>query len=213
MSDRSEAVKRWRERTKHRLVEAMGSACVCCGYKKSEWALEPHHLEPTQKEFSLGGARANIVSWARIASEAKKCVLLCSNCHKEVHQGITAVPQGARSFDHSYDDYKTLENCSEDLMDNCPICGMRKPKKLITCSLTCARHRKGTIDWTKIDLGVKLQTMSIQEVADNVGVSFEAVRKRMKKLGIMKLAIGIAACTPVSGTGEPGSTSGSPTIS
>ena len=38
-----------------------------------------------QKDFSLSSTRANPKNWDSIVKELKKCILLCSNCHKEHH--------------------------------------------------------------------------------------------------------------------------------
>jgi len=183
MSRNSEHVKRWRERTKARLVEAMGGECVCCGYKKSIWPMEMHHLDTSKKEFGLGSSRANIVSWKRISEEASKCVMLCSNCHKEVHQGITVVPPTAKSFDQSFANYKELEKSASDAMDQCPICGKSKPSHLFTCSHECGATKAGHVDWEKIDvLKLKEQGKSYAEIGEMLNVSGGAVYKYIKKV-------------------------------
>ena len=46
-------------------------------------ALEFHHKAPSIKEFKLGSG--NTMSWNEYKSEALKCMLVCSNCHKEIH--------------------------------------------------------------------------------------------------------------------------------
>lgn len=69
-------------------VEYKGGCCKSCGYSKYLGALEFHHLDPTQKDFALSHAKA----WKfndRIKKELDKCVLLCSNCHKEVEAGVS----------------------------------------------------------------------------------------------------------------------------
>ena len=50
----------------------MGGSCVCCGYKKCDAALALHHLDPNEKDFSLGSIRANCKSWAEIVEELRK---------------------------------------------------------------------------------------------------------------------------------------------
>ena len=47
-------------------------------------ALEFHHKNPKEKEFLISGPRLTY-SLKRLTEEAKKCELLCSNCHKEIH--------------------------------------------------------------------------------------------------------------------------------
>jgi DNA-binding transcriptional ArsR family regulator len=89
---RSEAVAEQRRRTKRTLVEEAGGACVICGYNRCVAALEFHHLDPSTKRFAL--SRDGVTrSFAEAQEEARKCVLLCSNCHAEVESGMTRVPE------------------------------------------------------------------------------------------------------------------------
>jgi hypothetical protein len=185
MSNNSEKVKRWRKRTKERIVESMGGKCVCCGYQKCADAMDVHHLDPSKKEMGFGAVRANIVSWARIVDELKKCVLVCSNCHREIHNGITVVPVVVLGFDCKYEDYKTLE--ATWVRDECPICGSLKSAHLITCSRECAAKKARKVNWDNIDISKMLKEgISISSIADQAGVSWTAVKKRMKKLNIVQ---------------------------
>ena len=68
---------------KMRGVEKLGGKCFCCGYDKSAWALEFHHKDPSIKDFHWGDKRT---SWSTLEKELDKCILLCSNCHKEKHE-------------------------------------------------------------------------------------------------------------------------------
>ena len=72
----------WRQRAKMKLVEYKGGKCEKCGYNKCIDALEFHHLDPNEKDFTIGGK-----SWSfnRLKSEADKCILVCANCHREIH--------------------------------------------------------------------------------------------------------------------------------
>jgi hypothetical protein len=67
-------------------VEEAGGRCRICGYNRCIAALQFHHLDPTAKEFNL--ARRGARSIERLRTEARKCVLLCSNCHAEVEAGV-----------------------------------------------------------------------------------------------------------------------------
>lgn len=79
MVDKQKAMKK-------QCVDYKGGACVVCGYDKYLGALEFHHLDPTQKDFTLSHVR--LTSFERVKSELDKCVLLCANCHREVHAGL-----------------------------------------------------------------------------------------------------------------------------
>ena len=59
--------------------------CVQCGYKKNLAALEFHHLDPEEKSFQLDLRSLSNRSWIRLQGEVRKCQLVCSNCHKEIH--------------------------------------------------------------------------------------------------------------------------------
>ena len=69
------------------LVKEAGGRCVLCGYDAYAGALQFHHLDPSAKAFavSINGLTFGIES---IREEAKKCVVLCANCHAEVEAGL-----------------------------------------------------------------------------------------------------------------------------
>jgi len=79
-------VKNWRKRTKELLVEYKGGCCEVCGYNKCLEALEFHHIDETTKEFAVSGSTKSLESQKR---EADKCYMLCANCHRELHAGLS----------------------------------------------------------------------------------------------------------------------------
>lgn len=81
---RSEAVQRRRDKLKQLSVDYLGGKCSRCGYCKCIQALDFHHKDPTQKDFSIAH-KGHTRSWERVKSELDKCILLCANCHREVH--------------------------------------------------------------------------------------------------------------------------------
>lgn len=46
-------VKEWRHNTKQKLIEGLGGKCQICSYNKSNSALEFHHLNPEEKDFTI----------------------------------------------------------------------------------------------------------------------------------------------------------------
>lgn len=180
MSISSDAVKRWRKNTKIKLIQGMGGKCFLCGYNKCNSALEFHHIDPTKKDFGLGSSRASIKSLDFLIKEVEKCVILCSNCHREYHDGIHKVDFFIREFDR-----QTLTDSEiENDYDECPICKKNKKKMLITCSRSCASKRKCKIDWNSIDLKNLYLQMPIVKIAEMLGISDVAVHKRLKKIGL-----------------------------
>lgn len=81
---RIESVTNSRKKRKQRLVQVFGGCCSMCGYNKCQRALHFHHIDPSNKSFMIsreGSCRA----WKRMLKEAEKCILLCANCHAEMH--------------------------------------------------------------------------------------------------------------------------------
>lgn len=72
-------------RRKLELVLLKGNQCEVCGYKKNFSALEFHHNNPSEKSFQLDLRSLSNRKWEIVLDEAKKCKLLCSNCHAEYH--------------------------------------------------------------------------------------------------------------------------------
>lgn len=78
---------------KIKCVEYKGGKCYICQYDKYIGALDFHHLDPTKKDFSIGKLK-NYSFSDKIKNELDKCILVCSNCHREIHAKIIVVPQG-----------------------------------------------------------------------------------------------------------------------
>ena len=70
---------------KEKLVKMFGGKCSRCGYNRYIGALDFHHINPANKSFSLS-VRGLCYAWDTILTEARKCILLCKNCHMEVEK-------------------------------------------------------------------------------------------------------------------------------
>lgn len=55
--------------------------CVICGENRP-WCLDFHHINPEEKE---GEIVKLIESPRRLQEELKKCIVLCANCHRDLH--------------------------------------------------------------------------------------------------------------------------------
>lgn len=71
-----------RRKIKIRSIDYKGGKCEKCGYDKCIDALEFHHIDPTKKEFELSGKK---LKWDTLQAELDKCILVCANCHREIH--------------------------------------------------------------------------------------------------------------------------------
>lgn len=179
MSNKSDRVKKWRKNTKARLVKAMGGKCVICGYCKCENALDFHHLNPLEKDFSFGAIRANIKNWLEIVQEIKKCVLLCANCHREIHSNMASLPENIPIFLKELEDYKTLEKLkyAEEKTKICLVCNKSFKKSTIYCSVSCSGKAKNKIDWGLYDLYELCQKQSLVSLAEELNVSGKTIKK------------------------------------
>ena len=80
----SDGVLKRRRVIKLKAIEYKGGKCEKCGYNKCPAVFEFHHLDPKQKDFSIA-KNGHSRSWERVKNELDKCILLCANCHRELH--------------------------------------------------------------------------------------------------------------------------------
>lgn len=71
-----------KQKYKLKMIEYKGGKCELCGYNKNISALDFHHIDPTTKRFTLSDTRH---SWEETRKELDKCILVCANCHRELH--------------------------------------------------------------------------------------------------------------------------------
>ena len=84
---KAQSVVNWRQRLKLRAVEYKGGKCEVCGYSRCIRGLKFHHLDPSQKDFGIS-SKGEGRSWERVKAELDKCILVCGNCHDEIHEGL-----------------------------------------------------------------------------------------------------------------------------
>lgn len=111
---RERALKR-----KIELIEYKGGKCEKCNYDKNIAAFEFHHLDPKDKKFQLDSRHLSNTNIIDLKTEVDKCILLCANCHRELHN---------KKFDK--DNLKNLL-IEYNLSSNVKI--FDKPKKVIKC--------------------------------------------------------------------------------
>lgn len=185
MGSNSNNVKKWRDDFKDRIIKSFGGGCGICGYNKCSAALELHHLDPRKKDFTIGSFRANPKNWDIVVNELRKCVLLCSICHREYHHGLIEDISKVNRFNESFTHYK--EDVKLSKVDKCPVCGENKNHKMKSCSSVCRAFLREKINWPDNDkLGFMVWEKPTVIVAKELGVSDKAVEKRLKKFNIQK---------------------------
>jgi hypothetical protein len=75
-----DSVKTW-------AIYKLGGKCRICGYNKCMASMTFHHVNKTTKLFNICGM-ALTHNIFRIIDELNKCVLMCHNCHTELHNGF-----------------------------------------------------------------------------------------------------------------------------
>lgn len=85
LKHKSNQVINWKKDKRLKLIEYKGGKCEICNYDKCYKALEFHHIDPSKKDFDIS---ANSFAFERMKKEVDKCVLLCANCHRELHHNM-----------------------------------------------------------------------------------------------------------------------------
>lgn len=71
---------------KRKCIEYKGNRCQLCGYDKYIEVLSFHHIDPDKKDFTI--ANRKCLSMDNLKPELDKCLLVCSNCHIEIHADL-----------------------------------------------------------------------------------------------------------------------------
>ena len=87
----SENVCNFVRNRKANLISLFHGKCCLCGFDQFQEALEFHHVNPEEKELKLSSQV--MVSLDRQINEARKCILVCANCHRGIHAGYYEVPE------------------------------------------------------------------------------------------------------------------------
>lgn len=169
----SEAVQKRRDILKMRAVEYKGGKCEKCGYDKCISALEFHHLDPSEKEFTI--TQGYIKSWEKTKIELDKCILVCSNCHREIH--YMNVDDTKRNL--------TLYKVKDENRKFCPICGEEKSERASLC-VSCYNKSSRKVERpSKELLELEIKQYSYVALGKKYGVSDNAVRKWCKSYGLI----------------------------
>lgn len=169
--------------------------CCLCGYNKNAKALQFHHIDPSDKKVNISAclsANANF-----LAEEINKCVVLCSNCHAEVEDGLQISNILDFKLNISADLFlKQKENIkinSDAFCTKCQDCGKCVSNKAVFC-LVCSKKPNNKV--FNGATGGKIPTKEVLEsliwqiptthIAKQFGVSDTAVKKWCGKYCITK---------------------------
>ena len=172
-----ENVKNSRARLKERAVYVMGDKCAICGYDKCQTALEFHHLNPEEKDFSFSTNTNK--AWNTVRNELKKCILVCANCHREIHSGLIDNSKLSVSFNENR--ACEIDNLIEQIKTKqifyCKYCGTEVYHGNDCCP-KCAAIKSRIVERpNRNQLKEMIRTTSFTKIGQQYGVSDNAIRK------------------------------------
>lgn len=170
MATNGEHVRKCQKRKKQFAVNAFGGKCQICGYDKCLGALGFHHLNGKEKEWSPSYIIARW-SWERAKKELEKCILVCMNCHSEIH------------YDEELD-FSLTRYIKPWLIKVCPSCKNSFDTKEETqtyCSHSCNKIGQRVAERPhKETLWELVQDKSFVSIGKMFGVTDNAIRKWCK---------------------------------
>lgn len=174
-------ISQFRHRRKNNLIKVCGNKCCLCGYCKTNSALEFHHLIPEEKSYSIA-ANGTCHDLEKDLAEIKKCILVCANCHREIHDGLY-------SLDFLKNKQIFLENIAEELRKDkqqkmtktiyyCSKCGKQLHNKTLTgMCRSCYESVRQTRRPSREELKDLIRKIPFTQIARQYQVSDNAIRK------------------------------------
>lgn len=157
----------FRQRIKIALVESFDNKCFLCKNSFPQEVYDFHHIDPKEKEFgiaSMGQSR----SQARIANEAKKCIMLCSNCHRIIEHSEKDKHCFKSNFNEQryYDTINELNGTAERLRKK----EYEKAKKTLI-------KAESPLKPSREELKLLIRNYPFLQIGRKYGVSDNAIRK------------------------------------
>ena len=180
LKTKSERVSEFRRNRKANLLQICGNKCCLCGYDKIATALEFHHINPALKEYGIAsnGTCHNI---HKDIAEIKKCVLVCANCHREIHEGLYTQEELYTKQFFNEEIIKSLTTYKKDILLYCSKCNTSITKYsdsglCVKCSYE-ARRKSIKPRPSREELKELIQKESFVQIGKQFGVTDNAVRK------------------------------------
>lgn len=177
MSKLYKTLQKSRNKRKEEMVYVMGDCCQICGYNKCIKALEFHHIDPKEKDFSFNKAESK--SWTITCEELKKCILVCANCHREIHDNMytqeiifsSFIPERANEITKRINRLKTHQDTY------CSNCGAIISSRASLCP-TCFYQTRRIVERPSCEiLKEEIRTIPFLQLGKKYGVTDNAVRK------------------------------------
>lgn len=188
MVNNSVYVKNHIKKRKADLIKVFHSECCLCGFNAFQEALEFHHVNPQEKEFGLSDSNAITKALDKQLEEAKKCILVCSNCHRGIHAGHLIIPPDYQKF---YDDeiaqqlLEELKKIKTHKKKYCKQCGKIIVSNKANYCVECAKINSRVVDRpSREELKKMIREKPFTYIASYFQVSDNAIRKWCKAYGL-----------------------------
>lgn len=157
------------------LIKLRGGKCEICGYNKNISVLEFHHVDPNEKELKLDIRHLSNSNLDKIEKELDKCILVCANCHREIHNPDLTIDNALKIVENEARNITSINNKSGRV---CHICGKRfnKNKGEIYCSKECRYSEKHWPLFDDINRQYRI-LKSWEKVAKHFGTTRRVIQK------------------------------------
>lgn len=157
------------------LLEKHNFMCSKCGYNKNLSALEFHHIDPETKSFTIDGRNLTSRSIESIFLEAEKCIVLCANCHRELHNS----DHNLEKLDFSTEEYsRSFIKYNKRDPNFCQKCGKELSHSASKLCEKCSRINSRKVERpSKEGLLELIKTKSFTEIGKMFNVTDSAIRK------------------------------------
>lgn len=177
----SQAVVNHIKKRKKDLIKVFHSKCCICGFDDFPEALEFHHVNPATKSFGITDSNSITKALDKQLEEMKKCILVCANCHRGIHQNYYQVPE---NYQELYDNkvaeqlLKELDEIKHGKKHYCQKCGQLISSSQATYCKKCASENQRKSERPpREELKDKIRKLPFTTIAKEYSVSDNAIRK------------------------------------
>ena len=180
----SQATSDFRRNRKLNLIKVCGNQCNICGYNKVIGALEFHHINPEEKSYGLA-SMGTCHQLETDLTEIKKCILVCANCHREIHENLFTKEELINKKVYLEDIAQSLIKERNSKLEKkhyyCQQCGKEINRGSKLCS-DCAQKEKRIVKNrpSREELKNLIRHNPFTKIGDQYGVSDNAIRKWCK---------------------------------
>lgn len=177
----SQATSDYRRRRKLNLIKVCGGKCNLCGYNKTAAALEFHHINPEEKDYGLA-SMGTCHQLETDLKEVKKCILVCANCHREIHENMYSQIQLLHNKIFLEDVAAELIRERDELQQAthyyCKTCGKEVTRGAVYCS-ECVKETRKIVQNrpSREELKKMIRTMPFTHIGKMYGISDNSIRK------------------------------------